>query len=164
MPCAAVVHIWALRCSVASLRFTARRMLQYNLGALGWQLPPDDMAQLSSIGTQIKYFDGEGEEQANNGRCLLSATVLGCKQTLVFSCVSYHPSGNDQLQPALLQVSSAPMVHSDTMRNCGMSSVLMQSSVCSTSWCRVLFCKFQPCPVLPLTCHSHYECVKQVNS
>ncbi len=40
-----------------------RRMLQYNLGALGWQLPPDDMAQLSSIGKQIKYFDGEGEEQ-----------------------------------------------------------------------------------------------------
>lgn len=63
MPHAAVVHICALRCSVASLYFTARRMLQYNLGALGWQLPPDDMAQLSSIGKQIKYFDGEGEER-----------------------------------------------------------------------------------------------------
>ena len=38
-------------------------LLQYNLGALGWQLPPDDMAQLSSFGTQIKYFDGEGDKQ-----------------------------------------------------------------------------------------------------
>ena len=63
MPHDAVVYICTLKCSIASLRFTACCMLQYNLGALGWQLPHDDMAQLSSIGKQIKYFDGEGEDQ-----------------------------------------------------------------------------------------------------
>ena len=130
---AAVLHICALRCSVASLRFTAHRMLQYNLGALGWQLPPDDMAQLSSIGTQIKYFDGEGDKptamclwNARSRSCLLSAPVLGCN---MLSCANKYPSGNYQLQPALLQVSSAPMVRSGIMRSCGMSSALMQSSL-----------------------------------
>eukprot|EP00891_Asterochloris_glomerata_P001644 jgi/Astpho2/1644/e_gw1.00032.82.1_t len=52
---------WGLQTGVSVMpKSTDARHMQYNLGALGWQLPPDDMAQLSSIGKQIKYFDGEG--------------------------------------------------------------------------------------------------------